>query len=73
MKIISCSYMVSGITIVYFNVMRSVERVVIATVTYGISLVINVVCNAIFIFGFFGVPAMGIRGAALGTLIARIF
>lgn len=73
LKIISCSYVVSGITIVYFNVMRSVERVVIATVTYSISLVINVVCNAIFIFGFFGVPAMGIRGAALGTLIARIF
>ncbi|MCI9546804.1 MAG: MATE family efflux transporter [Lachnospiraceae bacterium] len=73
LKIISCSYVFSGITIVYFNVMRSVERVVIATVTYSISLVINVVCNAIFIFGLLGAPVMGIRGAALGTLIARIF
>lgn len=73
LKIISCSYILSGITLVYFNIMRSVERVVIATVTYGISLLINVVCNAIFIFGLLGVPAMGIQGAALGTLIARIF
>ena len=73
LKIISCSYILSGITMVYFNVMRSVERVVIATVTYGISLVINVICNAIFIFGLLGAPVMGIRGAALGTLIARIF
>lgn len=73
LKIISCSYVISGITIVYFNVMRSVERVVIATVTYGVSLVINVVCNAVFIFGLLGLPAMGIQGAALGTLIARIF
>lgn len=73
LKIISCSYIFSGITMVYFNIMRSVERVVIATVTYGISLVINVICNAIFIFGLIGNPAMGIQGAALGTLIARIF
>ena len=73
LKIISLSYTISGITMVYFNVMRSVERVIAATATYACSLVINVVCNAIFIFGFLGLPAMGIRGAALGTLIARIF
>lgn len=73
LKIISLSYVLSGITMVYFNVMRSVERVVIATVTYGISLIINVILNAIFIFGLLGMPAMGIKGAALGTLMARVF
>ena len=73
LKVISFSYTISGITMVYFNIMRSVERVVVATVTYAASLLINVVCNAIFIFGLLGVPAMGIQGAALGTLIARIF
>lgn len=73
LRIISCSYVMSGITMVYFNVMRSVERVLIATCTYAASLIINVVLNAIFIFGLLGVPAMGIQGAALGTLIARIF
>lgn len=73
LKIVSLSYTVSGITMVYFNIMRSVERVVIAAVTYGCSLLINIVCNAVLIFGLFGVPAMGIRGAALATLTARIF
>ena len=70
LKIISLSYTISGITMVYFNVMRSVERVIAATATYACSLVINVVCNAIFIFGFLGLPAMGICGAALGTPVS---
>ena len=33
---------------------------------------INGVLNAILIFGLFGAPKMGIKGAALATLIARI-
>lgn len=73
LQIISFSYTISGITMVYFNIMRSVERVLIATVTYMCSLLINVILNAIFIFGLLGAPALGIQGAALGTLIARIF
>lgn len=72
LKIVACSYVVSGITMVYLNVVRSVERVVIATVTYSISLVVNIILNAVFIFGLLGMPVMGIQGAALGTLIARI-
>lgn len=72
LKVISCSYIISGITIVYLNIMRSVERVIIATFIYLISLLVNVVLNAVFIFGLFGCPAMGITGAALGTVIARI-
>lgn len=47
------------------------ERVVVATVVYLVSLICNVILNAIFIFGLIGCPAMGIQGAALGTLAAR--
>lgn len=71
LKIIAFSYILSAITIIYLNIMRSVERVVIATVVYSISLVVNVVLNAVFIFGMFGLAPMGIRGSALATLIAR--
>ena len=52
--------------------MRSLERVVISTAVYAISLLINVVLNAVFIFGLLGFPAMGVEGAAIATLIARI-
>lgn len=72
LRIIAFSYVFIGITMVYLNIMRSVERVVISTVVYSLSLLINVVLNGIFIFGMFGFPALGIRGAALATLIARI-
>ena len=36
------------------------------------ALVINVCLNYVFIFGHFGFPAMGVRGAALATLVSRI-
>lgn len=72
LKIISLSYVLSAFTIVYLNIIRSVERVIISTVVFGTSLVVNVILNAVFIFGLLGFPAMGVRGAALGTLIARM-
>ncbi len=56
---------------IYLNIMRSVERVIISTVVYSVSLVTNGVLNAVFIFGLLGFPAMTIRGAALGTVVAR--
>lgn len=71
LKIVAFSYIAMGITQTYLYIMRSVERVVVATVVYLISLICNVILNAVFIFGLFGAPAMGIRGAALATLTAR--
>ena len=72
LRIVAFSYVLMGITQVYLYIMRSVERVVVATVVYLMSLICNVVLNSIFIFGLLGCPRMGIQGAALGTLISRI-
>jgi putative MATE family efflux protein len=72
LRIIAFTYILISITMIYLNIMRSVERVVISTIVYLVSLIINVIFNAIFIFGMFGLEPMGIRGAALATLIARI-
>ena len=72
LKIVSFSYVLSAFTNVYLNIIRSIEKVVIATVVYGTSLCANIVLNAIFIFGLFGCPAMGAAGAALGTLCSRV-
>ena len=47
------------------------ERVIISTVIYTISLFVNITLNAVFIFGLCGVPALGVRGAAIATAIAR--
>ena len=72
LKIVCFSYTFFGVTMIYLNTMRSLERVVISTAVYAISLLINVVLNAVFIFGLLGFPAMGVEGAAIATLIARI-
>lgn len=72
LRIVCISFIFISFTMVYLNVMRSMERVIVSTVIYFISLLINIVLNWIFIFGKLGMPAMGIEGAAVATVIARI-
>jgi putative MATE family efflux protein len=72
LKIIGLSYIFVAMTMIYLNIMRSVERVIISTIVYLCSLITNFILNWILIFGKFGLEPMGIKGAALATLIARI-
>ena len=72
LRIVALSYVLMAATQVYLYIMRSIEQVVIATVVYSASLICNVLVNALLIFGLFGLPKMGIMGAAIGTLTARI-
>ncbi len=72
LRIISFSFIFMGFSQVYVSALRSVGKVVFPSVTYVVSLVVNVVMNAVFIFGLFGLPALGVAGVALGTVIARM-
>jgi len=72
LRIVCFSYFISAVTMIYLNTMRCVEKVIIATVTYFIAMVTNIIVNGLLIFGLFIFPEMGVEGAAIGTVIARI-
>ncbi len=72
LRIIGVSYFIQGISITYESTLRSVERARTSTIIAGLALVLNVSLNAVFIFGLFGAPKMGVVGVALATLIARV-
>lgn len=72
LRIAGWSYLLTGISQCYLAIMKVTDH---ASRTAWISsgaVVLNIVLNAVFIFGFFGIPAMGANGAALATLIARV-
>lgn len=71
MQIVALSYLLFSLSQALISAMRAVETVNIGTVVSLVSLLVNVVLNYLFIFGKFGLPAMGIRGAAVATVAAR--
>ena len=72
LRILSISYFCWGIIEVYFSVLRSVERVAICTILNTFAFSLNIFLNAVFIFGLFGAPKLGVVGVAIATSSARV-
>ena len=72
LKIVAVSYIFWGISGSYESMLRSVERAVTSTIITSTALIANVILNAVFIFGLFGAPRLGMIGVAIATIIARV-
>ena len=70
--IIGFCYPIIAMSNVFSVGSRSIRNPKLGMVCSSLSLVVNIILNYIFIFGKFGMPALGASGAALATLIARI-
>ncbi len=71
LRITALVYLPHGIALVISNIMRSVGNARIGLYVSLASFFVNIGCNYVFIFGKLGFPAMGVSGAALGTLCSR--
>ena len=61
-----------GLCQVYVSTLREVGQTVVPMKAGLAAVVVNVVLNWVLIFGRFGLPAMGVKGAAIATICARV-
>lgn len=72
LRIAGFSYLLVGISQAYQMVMKVTLHAKSAAVISSTAVIMNIVLNAILIFGLLGFPSIGARGAAMATLISRI-
>lgn len=72
LRVAGWSYLLTGVSQCYLTIMKVSDHAAASAKISSAAVVINIVLNAVFIFGLLGLPAMGVRGAALATLIARV-
>ncbi len=71
LRVTALIYLPHGISLVLSNVLRSIGNAKLGLYVSIASFIVNIGANYVFIFGKLGAPALGVMGAAVGTLIAR--
>jgi len=72
LKIVSLSYTITAISFAFSIALRTTGRPGVPLKVSIISFGTNTILNYLLIFGKFGFPELGVQGAAIGTLVARI-
>jgi putative MATE family efflux protein len=72
LRIAGWSYLITGISQCYIAMMKVTDHVTPSAWISAAAVILNIVFNAVFIFGMLGAPRMEARGAALATTIARV-
>ena len=72
LRCMSVAYICWAVIEVYLSALRSTGRVTVCTVLNVIAFSINIILNAVFIFGLFGAPKLGAMGVAIATSVSRV-
>ena len=72
LRIAGWSYLMTGISQCYLMIMKVTDYVKECAAISSGAVLLNIIFNAFLIFGLLGLPAMGARGAALATTLARM-
>ena len=73
LRIAGLSYVLMAISYSYISILRSITQVKLTVIVSVLALILKTVIGYILIFGHFGFPALGVRGAAIGTAIGWAF
>lgn len=72
LKEVSISYVFTAVSFCYMMASRSIGKTFFPMLVSGLALVCNTFLNYVLIFGYLGAPALGVKGAAIATVIARL-
>ena len=71
-RIMGITYLCWGVTEIYLAILRSIGRVTISMALHMLAFGLNILLNAVFIFGLFGAPKLGVTGVAIATASSRL-
>ena len=72
LRVMSLTYFCWGIIEIYLAVLRSIGRVTVSMVLNVLAFTLNILLNAVFIFGLFAAPKLGATGVAIATATSRV-
>lgn len=72
LRIAGWSYLLTGISQTYLGVMKVSEHAAMTAKVSSGAVLLNILLNAVLIYGLFGLPKMGVMGAATATLVSRV-
>lgn len=72
LRIVGFSYIFNSLSSIYIGMQRSIENPRFGMIVFAISMLCNTFGNYVLIFGKLGLPALGITGAAVATLLSRV-
>ena len=72
LRVVGVSYLLLSISQIYLCILKNCGKAGKSSIISSTSVAVNLVLNAVLIFGLFGIPRMEIAGAALATVLSRV-